>query len=307
MSWGVNKPTLLITGSNGLLGQKLAALAGRNYRTIGLDLAEHPLTRVDGYISLDITRRQPVLETLDRVSPAVVVNTAALTNVDACEKERDLAWAINVDGVKFLLEGCRRVGAMMVQLSSDYVFNGEKGPYPEDAEPQPLGFYGLTKLESERVLAAGRIPWAVVRTNVLYGWASGVRANFALWVYSHLAAKKYIRAAIDQYGNPTLADHLAEGILALISGDHQGIFHIAGADYMSRWAFALNIARIFQLNHELIAPVVSSQLSQKAPRPHWGGLRVERTVRALGLPASGVLAGLKAMKKQVPPGEMEAR
>ena len=132
-----------------------------------------------------------------------------------------------------------------------------------------------------------------------------MRANFALWVISHLAAEKYIRAAIDQYGNPTLADNLAAGILMLVPGHHQGLYHIAGADYMSRWAFALKIARMFKLNHELIAPVLSSQLSQRAPRPHWGGLRVERSAGRLGFRVTGVQEGLTIMKKQLPKDETE--
>jgi dTDP-4-dehydrorhamnose reductase len=196
---------------------------------------------------------------------------------------------------------------MLVQLSSDYVFDGEAGPYAEDAAPRPLGFYGLTKLESERVMAAGTSPWAVVRTNVLYGWARGVRANFALWVYSHLAAKKLIRAAIDQYGNPTLVDNLVDGILALLARELTGVCHIAGSDYVSRWAFALKVAQVFGLDHELIAPVLSSQLSQKASRPHWGGLRVQKATQQLGLSMVGIQEGLHMMKTFLPTGEMEER
>jgi dTDP-4-dehydrorhamnose reductase len=298
---------LLITGSNGLLGQKMVAVAQRSYRTAGIDLGNRSLSAADEYISLDITQREMVLETLDRISPTAVVNTAALTNVDACEKDRDAAWAVNVEAVRFLQQGCQRVGAMMVQLSSDYVFDGQAGPYDEDAEPHPIGFYGVTKLEGERVTAASRSPWAVVRTNVLYGWAQGVRANFALWVYSHLVSNKYIRAAIDQYGNPTLADSLAEGIGILLAKGRKGIFHIAGSDYVSRWAFALKIAQDFGLNHELIAPVLSSQLSQRASRPHWGGLRMEKTVRALDLSVAGIAEGLKVLRAQLPKDEMEAQ
>jgi len=298
-------PILLVTGCNGLLGQKLCLEAAGDYRVVGLDRDERAAVPCDEFHSLDITDRDGVIEAVGTVSPETVINTAALTNVDACEKERDLAWAVNVDGVRHLMEGCRQAGAMMVQISSDYVFDGEKGPYGEEAEPHPLGFYGTTKLESERVLASGSLDWAVVRTNVLYGWARNVRANFALWVITHLAAGKYIRVAIDQYGNPTLADNLAAGILLLAGGRHRGLFHIAGADYMSRWAFALKIARMFKLNHELIAPVLSAQLSQRAPRPHWGGLRVDRIADRLDFEVAGVEKGLTLLRKHIPSGEME--
>lgn len=300
-----SKPIILVTGSNGLLGQKVVGLAGSHYRTVGADLQEEPVGSVDQYLTLDISQREAVIDAVERISPASIVNTAALTNVDACERERDLAWSVNVDGIRFLLEASQRVGSNLVQISSDYVFDGESGPYGEDAISNPIGFYGLTKLEGERVLGASRSPWVIVRTNVLYGWAKDVRLNFFLWVYTHLAAGKYLRAAIDQYGNPTLADSLAEGILVLLSGNHRGIYHIAGADYMSRWAFAVKIAQVFELNQELIVPVLSAQLSQRAPRPHWGGLKTDRAAQELGRPMLGVQAGLETLKKQIPPGQME--
>ncbi|MFC1683055.1 SDR family oxidoreductase, partial [Candidatus Zixiibacteriota bacterium] len=299
------KPKILITGSNGLLGQKMAQVAGADYWRVGVDLQDESLSSADEYLRLDITGREEVLETIARIRPAAVINTAALTNVDACEKERELAWAVNVEGVRHLLEACQKVGGHLIHLSSDYVFDGEAGPYEPDAEPNPLGYYGLTKLESEKVVAGSPGPWTVVRTNVLYGWAPQVRANFALWVHSLLSAKKYIRAAIDQYGNPTLVDNLAEGILSILRGGHRGIFHIAGGDYMSRWAFALKTATVFEFNHELIAPVLSSKLSQRAPRPHWGGLRIDTAVDKLGFVPLGVQRGLEILKAQMSQKEME--
>lgn len=299
------KPKILVTGCNGLLGQKVVELAGAHYWTVGTDLQDKPLSSVDEYLTLDISQREAVLQAVEKISPGAIVNSAALTNVDACERDRDLAWKVNVDGVRFLLEAVQRVGSSLVQISSDYVFDGEAGPYSEDAEPNPLGFYGLTKLESERLLAGNQSPWAVVRTNVLYGWGNAVRLNFALWVHSNLSAGKYIRTAVDQYGNPTYASNLAEGILTILRGKHQGIYHIAGSDYMSRWAFAMKVAEVFGLNQELITPVVSAQLSQCAPRPHWGGLRTDRTAAQLGMPMLGIEAGLENLRSQISPDEAE--
>lgn len=302
-----SKPRILVTGSNGLLGQNVTDLAGPHYWTVGADLQREPMGSVDEYLTLDISQREAVLDAVERISPASIVNTAALTNVDACEQQGDLAWRVNVDGVRFLLEASQKVGSSLIQISSDYVFDGQAGPYGEDATPHPIGFYGLTKRESERVLAGSQSAWVIVRTNVLYGWAKGVRLNFALWVRSQLAAGKYIQTAIDQYGNPTLATNLAQGILALLRGNQRGIYHIAGLDYLSRWAFALKIAQVFELNQELIAPVVSAQLSQQAPRPHWGGLKTSRAAKELGLSMLGVQVGLETLKRQIPPDETEVR
>jgi dTDP-4-dehydrorhamnose reductase len=301
------RPKLLVTGCNGLLGQKVVELASPQFWIAGADLQDEPLGSVDEYVTLDISQREAVRDAVEKISPASIVNTAAVTNVDACERERDLAWQVNVEGVRFLLEMSQKLGCSLIQISSDYVFDGEAGPYGEDATPNPLGYYGLTKLESERILAGNQTPWAVVRTNVLYGWASGVRLNFVLWVRSHLSAGKYISTAIDQYGNPTLADNLAEGVLNLVRKHRQGIYHIAGLDYLSRWAFALKIAEVFELNKELIVPVISAQLSQRAPRPHWGGLKTDRLVKEQGISMIGVKAGLEILKGQIPPDQMEVR
>jgi dTDP-4-dehydrorhamnose reductase len=289
------------------LGQKVTELARAHYWTVGVDLQEEPLGSVDEYLILDISQRDAVLDATRRVSPTAIINTAALTNVDACERDRDQAWSVNVDGVRHLMEASRREDCLIVQISSDYVFDGENGPYDEDAQPNPLGFYGLTKLESERVLAGGRLPWAVLRTNVLYGWANGVRLNFALWVRAHLSAGKYIHTAIDQYGNPTQASNLAHGVVTILRGKHSGIYHIAGLDYLSRWAFAQKIAEVFKLNQNLISPVVTSQLSQRAPRPHWGGLKTDKTITKLGIELCGVQSGLEALKGEVAASETEER
>jgi dTDP-4-dehydrorhamnose reductase len=294
------KPKIVVTGCNGLLGQKVVELAGPRYRIVGIDLQKKPLASVDEYVIMDISQRKAVLDAVDKISPTSIVNSAAFTNVDACERKRDLAWKVNVDGVKHLLEASQKVNSRLIHISSDYVFDGRAGPYSEDASPHPLGFYGMTKLESERVLSASKSPWAVVRTCVLYGWADGVRLNFVLWIRAQLTAGKYVRAAIDQYSNPTLADNLAEGILTLLKGKHSGVYHIGGADYISRWAFARKIAQVFELNQELITPVISSQLSQRAPRPHWGGLKTARTAKKLALKMIGVQAGLESLKKQIP-------
>jgi dTDP-4-dehydrorhamnose reductase len=300
------KPKLLITGCNGLLGQKIVQLARPHYWTVGIDLQGKATGLVDEYLALDISQREDVLDAVVGISPASIVNTAALTDVDACERERDLAWRVNVDGVRNLLVASQRVNSLLIQISSDYVFDGQAGPYSENADPHPIGFYGLTKLESERVLAGSKPPWAVVRTNVLYGWAQGVRLNFVLWIRAQLSSGKYIRVAIDQYSNPTLVENLAQGILTLLKGNYSGIYHVAGANYVSRWAFALKIAQVFELNPELITPVVSSQLSQQALRPRWGGLKTEKTAKKLGLKMLGVQIGLETLKGQISPDETEA-
>jgi dTDP-4-dehydrorhamnose reductase len=296
------KPKLLVTGCNGLLGQKVVELARPHYWIVGIDLQDKAIGSVDEYMILDISQREAVLDAVVGISPTSIVNTAALTNVDVCERERDLAWRVNVDGVRNLIEAGQRVKSPLVQISSDYVFDGRAGPYSEDDDPHPIGFYGLTKLESERILAGSKSPWAVVRTNVLYGWARGVRLNFVLWIRAQLSSGKYIQVAIDQYSNPTLVENLAQGILALLRGNHSGIYHVAGANYVSRWAFALKIAQVFELNPELITPVISSQLFQRAPRPHWGGLKTVRTAKKLGLKMRGVQIGLETLKGQIPPG-----
>jgi dTDP-4-dehydrorhamnose reductase len=294
---------ILVVGSNGLLGQKVAEqLVRGSAARITLasieDAQVHDPLSVE-YVKLDITVRKDVREVVGKVNPDVIINCAAMTNVDACETERDMAWKINVGGVEHLVEAARGKGATIVHVSSDYVFDGKSGPYTEDDRPEPLSYYGKSKLASENVLRASGLPHLIARTMVLYGIAPGVKANFVLWLIKSLEAGQTVRIVDDQIGNPTLADDLAFGLLRAVELGKSGVYNIAGRDIVSRFEFAVRLAMFFGLNPKLIHPIKTAQLRQPAARPLNSGLITLKAEVDLGLKLSTIEEGLAILKSQL--------
>ena len=251
------------------------------------------------YRSIDLTRRQEVRKVVDEFEPDVIVHTAAVTDVDLCEKERGLAWQVNVGTVENLSYAAKLTGAKIIHLSTDYVFDGKSGPYNELDRPNPISYYGRTKLASENLLLTSGVQNAIIRTMVLYGLGLNVKSNFALWLYNNLKDGKPLRVVDDQFGNPTLADDLAYAILKIIELERTGVYHIAGSDMISRYDFALALARVFNFNKKLITPVKSSAFIQPAPRPLKSGLIILKAQTELDVKMSGVEHGLTVFKNQL--------
>ena len=267
---------VLVTGSNGLLGTKLlAALVGRADCDLVAVSRGPCLNRELGpfqYFELDVTDPVAVQAVIRAAAPNAVVHTAAMTDVDGCERDPEGAWAVNVRGTEYVARACADVGAALVHLSTEYVFDGRAGPFAETDAPNPLSVYGRTKLESERVVAASGARWAVARTTVLFGYAPGVRPNFVLWLLDRLARGEPTAVVADQIGSPTLADNLAEMVLALLQGRAQGVYHTVGASRLGRYAFAQLVAAEFGLDATLLRPISTAELRQPAPRPLDAGL-----------------------------------
>ena len=223
---------VLVTGANGLVGQKLVAALAPQCNVLAT--ARQETFQADPgsveYQQLDIADGGACKELVLAFNPDVIVNSAAFTHVDACEEQRELCWQVNVKGVANLAHAARKNMAKLIHISTDYVFNGEQGPYAEEAKPNPIGYYGKAKLASENEVRIAGIPYAIVRTNVVYGDGVGIKNNFFLWVYNSLAAGKTIRVVTDQYNNPVLADDLAEGIRLLIDQSKYGVFNIQWED-----------------------------------------------------------------------------
>lgn len=294
---------ILVVGSNGLLGQKIAEqlVRGTSYHITLASIEEAPVRELDAapYLQMDITSHKEVRDLVAEARPEVIINCAALTNVDACETERELAWKINVSGVEYLAEAAKKHHAVLVHVSSDYVFDGKSGPYTEDDRPEPLSYYGKSKLASENVLRSAGIPYIVARTMVLYGQAPGVKANFALWLVQSLEARQSVRVVDDQFGNPTLVDDLAYGLLRAVELGKTGVYHIAGRDIISRYEFAVRLARVFGLDESLIVPIKTSSLKQPAARPLKSGLITLKAEVELGFKPSSVEHGLEILKSQL--------
>jgi dTDP-4-dehydrorhamnose reductase len=268
--------------------------------------SEYEVVGVDRYVQkgqsgvvVDITQKEHVWELIARVSPNVIVHTAAETNVDRCETERDLARKINVEGTSNIAHVCSKIGAKLILISTDYVFDGNKGGYEETDEPNPISFYGLTKLEAERIAASASPGSLIVRTSVLYGWHP-TKLNFATWTLEGLRGHRVLKVVKDHLNSPTLADNLADAIRKAIGLGSQGILHIAGKERISRFDFARKIAKRFEFDESLVVPVQMKDLDWIARRPKDSSLNVGKAEKELRVELFGVDRGLEAMARGKP-------
>jgi dTDP-4-dehydrorhamnose reductase len=294
---------VLVVGSNGLLGQKITEflVRGSAYHITTSSVESTPARSLNSaaYLPMDITSKKDVKHVIHEVEPDVIINCAAMTNVDACETERELAWKLNVEGVEHLIEASRRTDATIVHVSTDYVFDGKAGPYDESARPEPVSYYGKTKLASENALHMSGVKNVIARTMVLYGTGIGVKPNFALWLIQNLEQGLPVKIVDDQFGNPTLVDDLAQGILSAIELERVGTYHLAGRDIISRYDFALRLAQVFDFDPGLIVPIKTSQLRQPAARPMKSGLITLKAEVELGYRPSTAEQGLMILKSQL--------
>ncbi len=231
------------------------------------------------------------------LKPRVIINAAAMTNVDACESEKQLAHNLNVKAVENVVRACKTVDAHLIHYSTDYIFNGQKGPYAEDDVPAPLNYYGKTKLAGENAILSAKIPASILRTNIVYGKAPGVKTDFVTWVRDKCRAGERITIANDQFGNPTLCDDIALATLRVIEKGRTGIYNVAGADYLDRFDFAKRIAAFFELPDENIVPVSTSELQLAARRPLRAGLITLKEETDLGIKPTSLANGMLCYRR----------
>ncbi|HTY12224.1 MAG TPA: dTDP-4-dehydrorhamnose reductase [Bacteroidota bacterium] len=294
---------VLICGSNGLLGQRLALKLGYETEYEVLNTSHHRQFVLDrhlfDYTQLDITNKGDVKSLVSSFRPDIIVNAAAMTNVDACETQRELAWKVNVVGVENLVEIARRINSLLIHISTDYVFDGKNGPYKETDRVNPINYYGKTKQAGENVILAAGIPAAILRTIVVYGTGINIKNNFALWVINSLREGKNIRCVDDQIANPTHVGDLASGVVKVIERDRPGLYHIGGANAVSRNEFAVKAAEIFGLNPALIQKVKSVELNQIAQRPLVTSLVTAKAEKELDFRPMTLAEGLELMKREL--------
>ena len=294
------KKRILVVGSNGMLGQRAIRFFSRqnNFEIVGCSVEEEPVTDNYEYHCCDLTKRENVKKIIYDFYPDFIVNAAAFTNVDLSEIERETAWKVNVKGVEYLAEAARVLDSHLIHISSDYIFDGTNGPYSENAKPNPLGYYGRTKLASENALKISGSIHTIIRTNVLFGFADS-RPDFVRWVINSLNANKQIRIVTDQFNNPTFIDDLVQAISRIIEFKKEGIYHIGGRDFLSRFEFAEKIADYFKVNKNLITPIVTEELNQKARRPLKSGLITLKAETEFGYKPHTILESLMMMKKEL--------
>ena len=290
---------VLVTGGNGLLGTKTVwLLLARGLQPVSASLEPDCLNRFLGdfpYFQLDITDPRAVDELISDVRADAVIHTAAFTAVDACETQRDLSRRVNVDGTANVAAACRKAGVRLVHISTEYVFDGESGPYTETDVPNPISYYGFTKLESEKAVEERCSDWAIARTTVLFGEAPNVRPSFVAWLVDKLSKGETVRVVDDQIGSPTLADNLAEMLLEILDSDRQGIYNAVGDSIIDRHSFSVMAAELFGLDPGLIQRIKTSELNQPAQRPLKAGLIMDKFKR--DFPDVAVLTAEQSLRR----------
>ena len=294
------KKRILVTGANGKLGQRVIHFYKRNSNLtiLGTSIEDIPAFCDVDYISCDLTIRNKIKKVISDFCPDFIINTAAFTNVDLSEKERETAWKINVKGVEYLAEAARIIDAHIIHISSDYIFDGTNGPYSENDKPNPLGYYGRTKLASENALKISGAIHTILRTNVLYGVADS-RPDFVRWVIKSVRVGKQINIVTDQVNNPTFIDDFVQAINEVIEYKKQGIYNIGGREFLSRFEFCEIIADVFSLDKKLIKPILTEQLNQQAKRPLKSGLLTLKAETELGYKPHTVGEALAIMQREL--------
>ncbi len=297
----------LITGSNGLLGQKLvyALMKRSDVQIIATSLGENRLIKKDGYIyeSFNITNKGEVENVIKKYTPDVIINTAAMTNVDACESKRDECWALNVTAVQNIADTITTHSPQthLIHLSTDFVFDGEKGSeYVETDIPNPGSYYALSKLESEKVLQKSIIKWSIARTIIVYGIVDSMsRTNLVLWAKDALTKGQKINVVDDQFRSPTLAEDLADGCILIADKGATGIFHLSGPKTYSILELVYQIADFWKLDKSFITPSKSDIINQAAKRPPFTGFVIDKAKHELGYNPHTFVEGLKILDEQL--------
>lgn len=295
---------ILITGSNGLLGQKLAELLLPNATVtlLATSRGENKLASVFPTLpfkSMDVTNPQQVEQVVGEFRPTHLIHTAAMTNVDQCENDRGGALLQNRDAVQYLVAACEKYNVHLIHLSTDFIFDGEEGPYNEEATGNPVNFYGETKLMAEEIVKAAKCKWAILRTVLVFGVAHDYgRTNIVLWVRDSLMAGKVIKVVDDQFRTPTLAEDLAMGCWLAAQHNAEGIYNISGNEMLTPYQMAMQVAEYFALDNSLIDKADASTFSQPAKRPPRTGFDISKAQQALGYQPHTFMQGIQIVAEQ---------
>jgi dTDP-4-dehydrorhamnose reductase len=313
------KKKILVTGSNGLLGQKLVLALKDNevVELIATSKGQNRIRNTEGYVyePLDITDKAQIEHVFRKYMPDTVINTAAMTNVDACETDKEGCKAMNVDAVADMLavlddlqKTLNKPGTEpphFIHLSTDFVFDGEAGPYKEEDIPNPLSYYGWSKAEAEKIVEESNLRWCIIRTIIVYGIVDDMsRSNVVLWAKDALGKGQEIKVVDDQFRSPTLAEDLAEGCILAALKEATGIFHISGKETMSILELVEKVADFYNLDKSCIKPIKSDSLNQPAKRPPRTGFILNKAIKELGYHPHSFEEGLKILDGQLKGKEM---
>ena len=284
---------VLVIGASGFIGRYLVRrlIEGLGHDVVGTFLSHNPPDDGNSWHRVELTDAAELEQVFRLARPDVVVHLAAVADVGAAERDPAKATAVNVTATSLIAKLCELHGARLVFVSTEYVFDGRRGYYKEDDTPSPITQYGRTKREAEQEVAKLASNFSILRTSIVYGWPHPGKRNFAPWLIQRLRSGQPYHGPIDVYRTPVYVEHLVDGIAKLVEGDHQGIHHVAGKDWVSMYDFAVAIASAFELDGGLVIPDAGT-----SQPPDMMGLDCARTMGVLGLDQPGLAAGLTAMR-----------
>ncbi len=293
---------IFITGASGKVAEAITKILKREtdyeivvQTTSLMTFLARSLNKIKSY-EFSFTDRRRLREVLLAEKPDIIINTAAYTNVDACEDDKKGAWDVNVKPVETMVKVANKIGAKLIHFSTDYIFDGAKGPYSEYDMPNPVSYYGKSKLAADNAILGEAHNYSIIRTNVVYGPSTTGKNDFVRWVMESLMSEKKIRLINGQFCNPTFTDDIAYGVLKIIEKNAKGIYNFAGADYLNRYQCGLVIAKAINIDPKLIEEQNHTEFLQKAKRPHLGGLINLKAETELGVKFCGLESGVISTK-----------
>jgi dTDP-4-dehydrorhamnose reductase len=291
---------ITVTGANGLVGSRLCRwLVVEGHTVTAVARGDRRVHGDFEYVSCDLGDHASASRALTASRPEVIIHTASMTEVDACERAPDLAYAGNVTATANVARQARALDAHLIHVSTDYVFDGQDGPYDEEARPNPQGVYARTKWMGEEAVKLLAPRWAIARTAVVYGYPPSQRPNFGSWMLDALQAGQTVRLFVDQYVSPSLALNVAEQLAELAERRLAGIWNIAGADVVNRMQFGETLCDVFSLDRTLLQPIRLTDAGMASPRPPWCGLKVDKALGALRAQPLGLRASLEQFRAEV--------
>jgi dTDP-4-dehydrorhamnose reductase len=262
----------LVTGSSGLIGSQVVKdLSKQNFMVYSCYHKEKPEHGIP--MKLDLTNHNDIVSTINKTKPDVIIHLAAMTGVDQCEEQQDIARKINSKATEIMGIQAAKHGAFFVYVSTDYVFDGKNGMKKENDTPNPLGFYGKSKLEGELSLNKLASSWCIARTSTPFG-IHQKKKSFPLWVKENLESKKEIPVLTDQFTSPTYVPNFSKMLIEVAERQFCSTIHLAGATRISRYEFAKLVAQKLGLDDSLLKPTKLNEMTWLAPRPKDSSLDV---------------------------------